>query len=158
MFKILRAFCLLRQLQDSIDVVSSASKAIIKLCIFIGFSLMIVVIFQLQPLTGKLIIDGEVPRANNDMFGSSMLVLFQIITGEDWTDLVFTSMGEGEWLGAVILIFWFIFSSFVLLQMFSAVLWEKFALNHKERIELQVVMFALAQQGSPTLSSPSSSL
>ena len=46
----------------------------------------------------------------------SILSLVQVMTGEDWTDIVFSVMAKGEWLGAVVIIFWFLFSNYILLQ------------------------------------------
>lgn len=63
------------------------------------------------------------------------------MTGEDWTAILFDLYQNELWLGGTCLLLWFIFSSFILLQIFSAVLLERFALNFEDRIALQVIIY-----------------
>ena len=64
-------------------------------------------------------VDGETPRANFDTFPVAALSLFQIMTGEDWTDICFAVLDQ-DLLGGITIIIWFIFSHFILLQIFAA--------------------------------------
>lgn len=70
----------------------------------------------------------------------SFLSMYQIFTGEDWTQALYsiTSRGSGEpftWLGAIFIIGWFILSSIVVLNMFLARIDDSFHLpDHRKRL------------------------
>lgn len=79
MFRILRAFRVLRQLHEIIQVVTQATKAIVNLCIFIFFSIIITAIFMLQLCAGKMgqaeLGGGAAPCKFRHLSGRSTLAL-----------------------------------------------------------------------------------
>lgn len=164
-FKLFRMFRLLRQMQDLIDTVISSIMAISNLIVFIMFAMVIFGIFGTSLFALRLFDgEGEVPRANFDNFAIALLTLFQIMTGEDWTDILYNTLrcfpkpdlkegviGEPacpsehrQGLDLVMAMFmmlsFFIFSNYILLEMFTAVILENFELRADEKNNLQVIL------------------
>ena len=108
--------------------------------------------------------EGEVPRANFDNFAIALLTLFQIMTGEDWTDILYNTLrcfpkpdlkegvigepacpsehrqGLDLVMAMFMMLLFFIFSNYILLEMFTAVILENFELRADEKNNLQVIL------------------
>jgi len=148
-FRLFRLFRLLRHMRQLIDVVMSSAMAISNLLVFIAFAVMIFAIFGMQSFGGnvKECEDGEceTPRANFDNFPQSIVCLFQVLTGEDWTDILYNVMNSYEngggtsdkYFGAIFMYIFYVFANYVLMEMFTAVILENFCLKAEEKQELQ---------------------
>ena len=140
-FRAFRSFRLLRSMKEIVDVVFMAFKAIANLLVFMTFAIMIGAIVAMNILGGKMEDEeGLNPRLNFDTFFESCLSLFVIMTGENWTSILFDALSATP-VGGVLVLLWFVFSNYVLLQTFAAVILENFALSHEDRINLQVALF-----------------
>ena len=172
-FKLFRMFRLLRQMQDLIDTVVSSLLSISNLIVFIAFAMIIFGIFGTSLFALKLFDgDGEVPRNNFDNFVIALLTLFQIMTGEDWTDILYNTLRaypkpnlhdgvigspvkpsevrgiQDLVMSLFMMLTFFIFSNYVLLEMFTAVILENFELRADEKHNLQVTSYARVVCGS----------
>ena len=137
-FRLFRLFRLMRQMRQLIDVVSSSMMAISNLLVFILFNLMIFAIFGMQIFAGKMLDeDGETPRTNFDNFPRASLALFQVMTGEDWTAIMYDLIRYNKFAGAAFMLIFFVLANFILMEMFVAVILENFQLRQDEKIGLQ---------------------
>lgn len=86
---------------------------------------------------------------NDDPFGglwTSFLAMYQIFTGEDWTNSLYIITSRDSehnmaWLGAIFIIGWFIISSILVLNMFIARVDESLSLPDGRRRQIQVINF-----------------
>ncbi|CAI4213670.1 unnamed protein product [Parascedosporium putredinis] len=90
--------------------------------------------------------DGELYRISFSTIFNSFLGMYQILSSENWTDILYavTAAGNGfdtAWIGAVFLIGWFILSFFILVNMFIAVIQENFDVSEDEKRLEQVKAF-----------------
>jgi len=137
MARVLRAFRALRAMKEIIDVVMQAAKAIANLMVFIFVGYVIAGIFTMQLMSGEM---ADECRNNFDCFGTALITLFIIMSGEDWNSVMYCTWDASVMGGAVVLL-WFFFSNFILLNMFSAIILENFALTHMEKVQLQVMVY-----------------
>merc|ERR1719424_1505791 len=84
---------------------------------------------MMQLMSGEM--DGECIRNNYDCFGQALITLF-IIMYCTW---------DANMMGGIFCLLWFFFSNFILLNMFSAIILENFALTHMEKVQLQVMVY-----------------
>eukprot|EP00656_Telonema_subtile_P003728 TRINITY_DN11687_c0_g2_i8.p1 TRINITY_DN11687_c0_g2~~TRINITY_DN11687_c0_g2_i8.p1 ORF type:complete len:2048 (+),score=517.82 TRINITY_DN11687_c0_g2_i8:88-6231(+) len=137
-FRLFRIFKLIRSMRQLLDVVASAGKAIGNLMVFIFFFVLIFAIFGMQMFSGKVTdADGAVPRTNFDGTGGSLLALFQTMTGEDWTTIMWDVMREAPAVGLVFFIVFYVMANYILMEMFCAVILENFQLTREEKESLQ---------------------
>ncbi|OXH34034.1 high-affinity cell membrane calcium channel [Cryptococcus neoformans] len=77
---------------------------------------------------------------------NSFLGMYQIFSSENWTDIVYDTMGaESQYkqniIAAIFLCGWFLFSNFIVLQMFIAVINENFAIAEEQKRKQQIQAF-----------------
>jgi len=77
---------------------------------------------------------------------SSFLGMYQIFTGENWTSLLYAVTqndynSRSAWIGAVFIIFWFILSSIIILNIFIALVEENLAVPSDQKRLNQVLEF-----------------
>ncbi|KAK9722726.1 hypothetical protein K7432_002447 [Basidiobolus ranarum] len=80
---------------------------------------------------------------NFDNFAASFLALFQIFSGDNWTDLLFGLTGLQRQhnmavFSSVFILLFFCFSNFILLNMLVAVIVENFEMDEEEKRRLQL--------------------
>lgn len=137
-FRLFRMFRMMRDMRQLIDVVASSMMAISNLLVFIIFNLMLFAIFGMQLFAGNVKDeDGELPRANFNNFPISCLSLFQVMTGEDWTTIMYDLMRYSPEAGAIFMVLFFVLANFILMEMFVAVILENFQLEYGEKLQLQ---------------------
>ena len=146
-FRLFRMFKLIRSMRQLLEVVASAGKAIGNLIIFIFFFVLIFAIFGMQMFSGKCREeDGSIPRTNFDGTGDALLALFQTMTGEDWTGIMWNVMREFPWIGLIFFLIFYIMANYILMEMFCAVILENFQLTTEEKDNLQIELYACVQK------------
>lgn len=90
--------------------------------------------------------DGELNRITFYTVYNSFLGMYQILTSENWTEILFTMTGSTTefntaWIGAAFMIGWFVLSFFILINMFIAVIQENFDISEDEKRLEQVKAF-----------------
>ncbi|ORY05860.1 hypothetical protein K493DRAFT_333364 [Basidiobolus meristosporus CBS 931.73] len=80
---------------------------------------------------------------NFDNFASSFLALFQVFSGDNWTDLLYGLTGSQRKhnmavFSSVFILLFFCFSNFILLNMLVAVIVENFEMDEEEKRKLQL--------------------
>ena len=72
--------------------------------------------------------------------GVDNITLFIVMSGEDWNSIMYCTW-DVDIMGGIFCLIWFFFSNFILLNMFSAIIIENFALTHMEKVQLQVLVY-----------------
>jgi voltage-dependent calcium channel L type alpha-1S len=146
-FRLFRMFKLIRSMRQLLEVVASAGKAIGNLIIFIFFFVLIFAIFGMQMFSGKCREeDGSIPRTNFDGTGDALLALFQTMTGEDWTGIMWNVMRDNPVIGLIFFLIFYIMANYILMEMFCAVILENFQLTTEEKNQLQIDLYAVVQK------------
>ena len=70
-------------------------------------------------------------------FDSSMLLLFQVLTGEDWVNLLEMGMAGNQLAAALFFVAYYIFVVYVLLNIFVALIMDAFSVHDDIKVERQ---------------------
>ncbi|KAA8567394.1 hypothetical protein EYC84_010413 [Monilinia fructicola] len=89
---------------------------------------------------------GDAVQVNFSTIFNSFLGLYQILSSENWTTLLYDVTGidkmrNTSWIGASFFIGWFILANFILVNMFIAVIQENFDVSEDEKRMQQVKAF-----------------
>jgi voltage-dependent calcium channel len=125
------------------------SAGILNLIVFVYLVTFLVAIFAVQLFRGELpMVDsfGNQVRIPFYNIYNSFLGMYQILSSENWTDVLyhvtgFTTANNMAWIGAMFLIGWFILSFFILVNMFIAVIQENFDVSEDVKRLEQVKAF-----------------
>lgn len=132
-FKVTRYWTSLRNLVVSL---LNSMRSIASLLLLLGLFIIIFSLLGMQLFGGKFNYTGldmfnesddEKPRSNFDDFINSMFTVFQILTGEDWNEVMYTgieSYGGVNSMGILVSIFFiilFICGNYILLNVFLAI-------------------------------------
>mmetsp|Transcript_2999 Transcript_2999/g.11471 ORF Transcript_2999/g.11471 Transcript_2999/m.11471 type:complete len:2472 (-) Transcript_2999:11-7426(-) len=115
------------------DLLEKSLKGVIpsvKILVFIGYCLFVFAIVGRQ-IYGSRLLDEDDPefsaRDNFDTTGYGMLTLFKIMTGDDWTASLYNAMTLPDgWTAVIYFVCYYICASFILLNIFTAVVLESF--------------------------------
>lgn len=151
-FQILRAYRIVMAIpvtRKLILLVLGNAMGIGNLMLFVFLITFIMALFAVQLFRGEIPSadeDGELYRISFSTIFNSFLGMYQILSSENWTDILYavTAAGNGfdtAWIGAVFLIGWFILSFFILVNMFIAVIQENFDVSEDEKRLEQVKAF-----------------
>ena len=69
----------------------------------------------------------SIPRANFNSFGWSMVTVFQVMTGENWNDVLYDCMRIDPWLGSIFMVALFVMGNYLVINLFLAILLSNFA-------------------------------
>jgi voltage-dependent calcium channel L type alpha-1D len=104
-----------------IEVMPSIGSIVVLLTLH----LTIMALLGMQLLGGRLAADGGHPRSTYDNFGAAFLTSFQVMTGENWNEVMYTSIEGVQGGNTAAIYIYFIFSMiaghFVLLNLFLAI-------------------------------------
>lgn len=81
------------------------------------------------------------PRENFHTFGRAFLTCFQILTGEDWSPIMFEYMRAFGWQSSFFFFSLYIFTNFVMLNLFVAVILENFKVADEEKVAKQEKLY-----------------
>ncbi|PKS07867.1 hypothetical protein jhhlp_006475 [Lomentospora prolificans] len=151
-FQIVRAYRIVMAVpitRKLILLVLGNAMGIGNLMLFVFLITFIMALFAVQLFRGEIPSsdeDGELYRISFSTIFNSFLGMYQILSSENWTDILYavTAAGNGfdtAWIGAVFLIGWFILSFFILVNMFIAVIQENFDVSEDEKRLEQVKAF-----------------
>lgn len=124
------------------------AAGIANLMLFVFLMTFLMAILAAQLFRGEIPVydDGELNRISFYTIYNSFLGMYQILTSENWTEILYsvTSYTKSlhiSWIGAIFLIGWFILSFFILVNMFIAVIQENFDVSEDEKRLEQVKSF-----------------
>lgn len=89
-FKITAYWSSLRNLVISL---LNSMRSILSLLFLLFLFIMIFAMLGMQLFGGQFNFDDGTPPANFDTFGISLLTVFQILTGEDWNEIMYNGIG-----------------------------------------------------------------
>ena len=132
-FRLLRVFKLARSWTALQQLLSTIMLSLSGLVYFAILLLIFVYIFSLIGMDlfgGKYETQGgfdEAPRANFNSFWWSMVTVFQVMTGENWNDVLYDCMRVDRWLGGMYMVTLFVLGNYLVINLFLAILLENFA-------------------------------
>ncbi|KAF4961949.1 hypothetical protein FSARC_9940 [Fusarium sarcochroum] len=150
-FQILRVYRIVLAIpvtRELILLVLGNAAGIGNLMFFVFLMTFLVAIFAAQLFRGEIPMyeDGELNRISFYTIYNSFLGMYQVLTSENWTDILYTVTSytrhkNTSWIGAILLIGWFIVAFFILVNMFIAVIQENFDVSEDEKRLQQVKAF-----------------
>ncbi|KAJ4272391.1 calcium channel protein [Fusarium torreyae] len=150
-FQILRVYRIVLAIpvtRELILLVLGNAAGIGNLMFFVFLMTFLVAIFAAQLFRGEIpkYDDGELNRISFFTIYNSFLGMYQVLTSENWTDILYTVTSytrhkNTSWIGAILLIGWFIVAFFILVNMFIAVIQENFDVSEDEKRLQQVKAF-----------------
>ena len=143
-FRVLRVTRLLRGLQSMAMVIRVIGKSFMD---FILITILMFVFIFIYTLLGRQIFLGghdlgpgeELPRANYETFAVAFVTVFQVLTMENWQQVLFASMSISnndmafKTVTAIYYISWIFIGNFILLNLFLAILIDAF--NEEEDVD-----------------------
>lgn len=151
-FQILRIYRVVMGIEITrslIMLVLGNASGIGNLVLFVFLITFLVAIFAVQLFRGEIpqVDDsGETIQVNFSTIFNSFLGLYQILSSENWTTILYNVTGINNarntaWIGAAFFIGWFILANFILVNMFIAVIQENFDVSEDEKRMQQVKAF-----------------
>ena len=138
--RIARLFRVLDKMQLIIDVIGRSIGSFVYIALLLFLILFLYCLLGMQIFGGNLYFPPEgLPRANFDTFHHSFISVFQVLTLENWQEILYNSMRiyDGGW--AIIPVVFYItlifVGNYVLLNLFLAVLLESFLTVEEEDLE-----------------------
>jgi len=129
-FRILRVLKLVhswKSLRCFITVLFGTMKELGNFFLIVLLIVFIFCLLGMQLFGGKLNVDGEVPRANFDTLVWSAVAVFQVLTGEDWNQIMYDCVnGTNAW-SALYFVTLIVIGDFMILNLFIAILLANFS-------------------------------
>ncbi|XP_069911005.1 voltage-dependent R-type calcium channel subunit alpha-1E isoform X11 [Oryctolagus cuniculus] len=122
-FKITKYWASLRNLVVSL---MSSMKSIISLLFLLFLFIVVFALLGMQLFGGRFNFNDGTPSANFDTFPAAIMTVFQILTGEDWNEVMYNGIrsqggvSSGMW-SAVYFIVLTLFGNYTLLNVFLAI-------------------------------------
>nr|AEJ87268.1 voltage operated calcium channel Cav1B [Dugesia japonica] len=124
-FKVTRYWSSLRNLVGSL---LASMKSIVSLLVLLFLFIVIFALLGMQLFGGKFNFEKKgKPRSNFDSFWQSLLTVFQILTGEDWNEVMYdgirsySNLGRSAMLSCLYYVILFICGNYILLNVFLAI-------------------------------------
>lgn len=127
--RIVRVFKLLRFMSSMMHIVNAVSRSINSfsyialLLLLFGF---IFSVLGMQIFAGTLGSGDALPRSNFDSLHWSFVTVFQVLAGDGWNDVMYTTAQRAGTPSIAYFISWVIIGQFLLLNLFLAVLLDAF--------------------------------
>ena len=128
-FRLLIVFKLLKFLHGLRELLETVLSTLTDLKYFSLILALFVFIYALvgvQFFRGKFTFDGERSRAHFDTFLWSSLTVFQILTGENWNEVLYDGVKGAGWWSSIYFISCFLFGNYIVLSLFMAILLGNF--------------------------------
>ncbi|THC97538.1 hypothetical protein EYZ11_002961 [Aspergillus tanneri] len=141
-YRVVLAFSVTRNM---IQLVFRNAKGLLNLILFVLLITYLASIFATQLFRSQLPDDDNVEINFGNIY-NSFLGMYQILSSENWTDILFnatayTNPFKTAWISAIFLILWFVVANFITLNMFIAVIQESFDVSEDEKRVQQVRAF-----------------
>ena len=132
--RVLRLATYFRQLQKWLHILLSAIRNVLYIVIILALLVYLGAIWGMRLFGGRLCLPSDAavnatapapcvaPRANYDTLHTSILATFQIITGENWNEIMYSAMRQTSWLSVVYFLGVFVTGHYLVLNLFVAVL------------------------------------
>ncbi|KXJ91978.1 ion transporter [Microdochium bolleyi] len=151
-FQILRIYRIVMAIpitRNMILLVLGNATGIANLILFLCLICFIMSVFASQLLRGEIPLfndDGELIRISFYNIFNSFLGVYQILSSENWTGILYNTTAQTTakgtaWYAATFFIGWFIFSWFIIINMFIAVIQENFDVSEDEKRLEQIKAF-----------------
>ena len=136
LIKLLKRFTAVRQL---LSTMTKSWDSLLNVIFFITVWLVIFAVMGIHLYgfdTETFEVDG-LPRDNFHNFGRSWLTCYILLTGEDWSPLMFKYVKAFGWGSSIYFVAVTIMTKFVLTNMFVAVILENFSVLDSEKVAIQ---------------------
>ena len=148
MFRILRLFRAARlvklmkryyAVRKLLSTVSQSWEALLNVGFFVMVWLVIFAVMgiHLYGYDNEVFERDGLPRDNFHNFPRALLTSYVVLTGEDWSPLMYNYIRAFGWNAAVYFVFMFIMTNFVLTNLFVAVILENFSVAEDMKLEIQ---------------------
>eukprot|EP00330_Aristerostoma_sp_ATCC50986_P010885 CAMPEP_0114596870 /NCGR_PEP_ID=MMETSP0125-20121206/19063_1 /TAXON_ID=485358 ORGANISM="Aristerostoma sp., Strain ATCC 50986" /NCGR_SAMPLE_ID=MMETSP0125 /ASSEMBLY_ACC=CAM_ASM_000245 /LENGTH=316 /DNA_ID=CAMNT_0001800679 /DNA_START=3399 /DNA_END=4349 /DNA_ORIENTATION=+ len=130
-FRVLRVTKLLRSLKFMRVIVGVVSRSIKKFMYIFIILFLLMFIYSLLGMNlfkGRFNFEDNTSRQNFDSFGNSFMAVFQIMTQENWNDILTPCLrsDQSSVLSLIYLISWIFIGNYIFLNLFLAILLEEF--------------------------------
>ena len=125
--RVARLFRYLQSMALILEVISGSLSKFIYLALLLLLFIIIYTLLFIQIFKGKFEFDDGRPRSNFDSFHNSFLSTFQVLSLENWQQILYSSMRANRGpVGTLALISWIVLGNYILLNLFIAILLEGF--------------------------------
>jgi hypothetical protein len=165
MFRILRLFRAARlvrlirkypAVRKLLSTVTKSWAALLNVLFFITVWLVIFAVMgiHLYGHDNEVFNQDGIPRDNFQNFPRSLLTCFIVLTGEDWSPLMYNFIRAYGWNVAVFFVFMFLMTNFVLANLFVAVILENFSVDEDQKMEVQKRKYEADQKRRMKMGAP----
>ena len=130
-FRVLRVVRLLRYLKSIASIIKAISKSMSNFVYLFMLIALLLIIFTLLGMTiysGQFNFPEGLPRGNFDTFHWAFVTTFQVLTTENWNDILTSSLRSTAGPGSCLyLIVWVVLGNYIFLNLFLAILIESFS-------------------------------
>ncbi|CAI2380762.1 unnamed protein product [Moneuplotes crassus] len=140
-FRLFRIFKVFRvgRLRIQIDCITKTIKAILPFILLLLIFMYIFTLMGLQFFAGELKFNeneepdpnGTSPRYNFDNFKNAFLVVFILLTGENWNEMMYVTMRALHPIASIYFFIVIVMGSIIILQLLVAILLKNFDQSHK---------------------------
>ncbi|KAI8062730.1 Ion transport protein-domain-containing protein [Gongronella butleri] len=159
-FAVCRCYRLIYLFPKSLELLSSMigdGRGILNLTVFTMVVLFLLTPISMQLFGGDFGFQGpaglEDPAMRFDSFYQAFLSLYQIMTGENWTDILYDAMHSQAYFmtlfAAIFMIMLYFAVHYMVLNMFIAVIMENFDLEEDEIRQIQVKKYVRQHRWQP---------
>ncbi|CAF3010742.1 unnamed protein product [Rotaria socialis] len=133
-FKVTRHWASLRNLVVSL---LSSMRSIVSLLFLLFLFILIFALLGMQLFGGEFSFEDETPLQNFNKFATALITVFQILTGEDWNEIMYNgiiSQGGANGIGMIYSLYFIIlvlFGNYTLLNVFLAIAVDNLANAHE---------------------------
>lgn len=142
-FRVLKVFRLFRYLKSVEHIVRSIGKSISSFAYLFMFLLLFQLIFTLlgmQIFAGTFDFPDGLPRGNFDTFHWAFITTFQVLSTENWNDILASSLRSSIGPGSsIFLVAWIILGNFIVLNLFLAILLDSFSSDRVDEKEENLI-------------------
>jgi len=137
MLRLVRLFRIVESWQSMSVLLSSITKTLGDL---VNFGLVLVLFMFIYTILGRQIFDGKMrdeetgerTRVHMDTFGWGLVMVFQVISPENWNDFLYHAVEAVGWGGAVYAVSLFLLGNLVVLSLFLAIMLGGFGQDEAE--------------------------
>jgi len=116
--RVVKLFKHFKSLRRLLHIVRLSLGSIAWVSALMGLFIFMYGLMGMQWFGGKFVFDGKTPRANFDNIGVACLTVFQLLTLEGWTEVMYNGMRATNPAAAIFFISWIVIGVYVLLNMF----------------------------------------
>ena len=144
-FRVLRVARLLRMLhsmQVIIGVIQRSITSFIYIALLLLLFIFIFALLGMQIFGGNFNFPDGLPRGNYDSFNTAFITVFQVLTVENWQQILYDSMRSdlGKIIPSLYYVSWIFIGNFILLNLFLAILLDSFIEQEQEEEEAKPEM------------------